>query len=260
MDCEVLLPHIGRRGRNIMQAMVDAAPEVGIRCIVTQRYGNHAPLLMSYGLGHSGRRPQTQAHVAGGGKLIGWDMGYWDREVSMRCTVDRDHVRAMPDMPLDRWQMTGIALREDFDPRGPIILVGIGCKSRTQFGLNGQEWELRMLDSIRRAYPGRNVLYRPKKPERLAGCASVDGEIEDVLRGASLVVCRHSNVAVDACIAGVPVVCEDGAAVALYGSDLRKPVSPDHAQRLKFLQNLAWWNWKPTEAVNAWKFLLTVCV
>ena len=37
------------------------------------------------------------------------------------------------------------------------------------------------------------------------------GTIADVLNGCSVVVCRHSNVAVDACIAGVPVECEGGA-------------------------------------------------
>lgn len=242
-----------------MRAMVEAAQKVGVRCIVTEKYRNAAPLLMSYGLGHPERRVQTEAHVARGGRLIGWDLGYWDRDVAMRVTVDSGHPRGMPDMPAHRWEAAGIALRDDFDPDGPIVLVGIGRKSRTQFGLVGQEWEARTLKALRRAYPGREVLYRPKKPEALAGCRSVDGAIADVLRGASLVVCRHSNVSVDACIAGVPVVCEDGAAVALYGSDLSAPVNPGVEQRRRFLQNLAWWQWQPSEAVQAWRFLLTVC-
>lgn len=243
----------------MMGAMIEAAPAAGVRCIVTEKHGNRAPLLMSYGLGHAVRRPQTQAHLARGGKLIGWDMGYWEREVAMRCTVGGDHARGMPDMPAARWEATGLQLREDFDPAGPVVLVGIGRKSRAQFGLRGQEWELRTLAEIRRVYPKRRVLYRPKKPERLAGVPSVEGEIEDALRGASLVVCRHSNVAVDACIAGIPAVCEDGAAAALYGRDLARPVTPDRAQRLAFLHNLAWWNWKPNEAEEAWRFLLMVC-
>jgi hypothetical protein len=214
---------------------------------------------MSYGLGHPERMRWTEAHVAGGGRLIGWDMGYWSRDVAMRVTVDAGHPRALPLMPGDRWEAAGIALREDFDPNGPVVLVGMGRKSRAQFGLVGQEWEARALDRIRGAYPGRPVIYRPKKPESLAGCPSAEGVIEDVLRGASLVVCRHSNVAVDACIAGVPVVCEDGAAVALYGSDLSAPVNPDREQRRRFLQNLAWWQWQPNEAEGAWRFLLSVC-
>lgn len=259
MDCEVLLPKIGRRGTAIMRAMVDAAPQVGVRCIVTDTYRKAAPLLMSYGLGHPERKGWTETHVAEGGRLIGWDMGYWNRDIAMRVTVDAGHPTALPDMPADRWESAGIALRNDFDPSGPVVLVGMGRKSRAQFEMVGQEWETQALDRIRLAYPGRTVIYRPKKPERLAGCPSADGPIEDVLRGASLVVCRHSNVAVDACIAGVPVVCEDGAAALLYGSDLAQPVTPDKASRRQFLQNLAWWQWTPPEAVQAWRFLLKVC-
>lgn len=240
--------------------MIDAAPKVGVRCIVTDHYSKAAPLLMSYGLGHPERRVHTEAHVARGGRLIGWDLGYWNREVSMRVTVDSGHPRNLPDMPGDRWDAAGIDLRDDFDPTGPVVIVGIGRKSRSQFGFDGQEWEVRTLHNIRRAHPNSDVIYRPKKhPETLESCKSAEGPIADVLRGASLVVCRHSNVAVDACIAGIPVVCEDGAAVALYGSDLSNPVHPDREQRRQFLNNLAWWQYTPAEAVQAWRFLLTVC-
>lgn len=260
MDCEVLLQaNIGPRGSRMLRAMIAAAPKVGVRCIVGDAYRAKAPLLMSYGLGHLQRRRWTDAHLSNGGRLIGWDLGYWNRDVTMRVTVDSGHPRGMPEMPGARWDSAGIALREDFDPDGPIILVGLGRKSRMQFGLAGQEWEARTLRRIRSAYPSRTVIYRPKRPEALAGCTSADGPIADVLRGASLVVCRHSNVAVDACIAGVPVVCEDGAAVAIYGQDLRAPVNPTREQRRRFLQNLAWWQWRPDEAEQAWRFLLPVC-
>lgn len=36
IECEVLLPHISRRGVAIMRAMVDAARHVGVRCVVTE--------------------------------------------------------------------------------------------------------------------------------------------------------------------------------------------------------------------------------
>lgn len=258
MDCEVLLPKISRRGQIMMQAMIDAAPRVGVRCIVTETYRRKANLLMSYGLGHLERRRWTEAHVANGGRLIGWDLGYWDRESAMRVTVDSGHPKAMPEMPADRWNQTGMLLREDFNPKGPIILVGMGRKSRAQFGYEGQAWEMGKLQEIQRQFPGRRVLYRPKKPEVWQASQISSGPIETALRGASLVVCRHSNVAVDACIAGVPVVCEDGAALALYGSDLASPVNPSRAERLRFLQNLAYWQYEPREATLAWKFLLKV--
>jgi hypothetical protein len=180
--------------------------------------------------------------------------------VALRMTLDPGHPqRHLRDMPAARWSAAGIALRSDADPAGPIVLVGMGPKSRRQFGMEGQAWEMGKLVAIRAAYPTKTVLYRAKKGDALRGCDSVGGAISEALRGACMVVCRHSNVAVDACIAGVPVVCEDGAAAALYGSDLTCPVTPSRDERLRFLQNLAWWQWTPSEAVQAWKFLLKVC-
>jgi hypothetical protein len=72
------------------------------------------------------------------------------------------------------------------------------------------------------------------------------------MRGCSLVVCRHSNVAIDACIAGVPVECDDGAAFALY----RNGPQPDENARREFLGRLAWWNWggtRPPRRGDSWR-------
>ena len=82
-----------------------------------------------------------------------------------------------------------------------------------------------------------------------------ESRIADLLKGASLVVCRHSNVAVDACIAGVPVICDDGAAFSLYRSN----TSPTPEQRMDFLQRLSWWEWDRTEAGAAWEFIQEMC-
>lgn len=264
MDCEVLLaPDMALRGLKILQAMIDAAPAAGVRCFVTKTHEKRAKVLMAYGLGHPLRRNSTRSHVARGGRLLGWDLGYWGRDVSgraaMRLTLDQDHPQQhITDMPAGRWEAAGIALRSDGDPSGPIVLCGMGQKAREVLtGTRGNTWELQTLAAIRAAHPGRRVLYRPKREQEgsLPGCLQARGSIEDAVRGASLVVCRHSNVAVDACIAGVPVVCWDGASAALYGSDLRNPRAPGVDERRRFLQNLAWWQWNPTEALQAWSFI-----
>ena len=236
--------------------MVDAAEGAGVRVAVTDEWQRLSPNLMTYGLGHLGRRPWQEAHKRAGGRVIGWDLGYWHRDVplqfSMRLTIDDDHPhRLIKPMPGARWQAAGIALRDDYDPAGPIVLVGLGRKQRALMKLYGQEWELRTAATLRRRYPGRRIVYRPKREERLRGFPTVDGSIESVLRGASLVVCHHSNVAVDACIAGIPVECQDGAALALY----RGNPAPSREQRMAFLQSLAWWQWTPGEAPAAWDFV-----
>jgi hypothetical protein len=258
MRCEVLLQlDTIMRGRKILRAMMEAGEGAGVEIVETRRYVGDSEVLMSYGLGHPVRKLWTDTHVRNGGRLIGWDLGYWLRDVpatfSMRCTLDADHPHKwIRPEPGDRWEQSGIKLRHDAKPDGPVVLVGLGRKQRVHMGLFGQAWEHQKLKELRHRFPGREVVYRPKTPEPMQKVRVLsDMPIEQVLRGASLVVCHHSNVAIDACIAGVPVECEDGAAFALY----RDNPDPSPEQRLGFLQSLAWWQWNQSEALEAWKYL-----
>jgi hypothetical protein len=255
MHCEILLqPDTARRGSKILHAMAAAAAEAGIEVAVVDRYTASTPWLMSYGLGHVLRRPWIEAHRKNGGRVIGWDLGYWNRDVplnfSMRLTIDADHPHALiRPMSPERFKRSGIKLRADANPEGPIVLVGQGRKQRKFLGSTGPDWERSTLRQLQQRFGDKPILYRPKKPgERMTGCREAVGPIESVLRGASLVVCAHSNVAVDACIAGIPVECEDGAALALY----RDNPNPTPEQRLDFLGSLAHWQWSPLEALQAW--------
>jgi hypothetical protein len=267
MRAEVLLAEeLATRGEAMLRAMIAAAPEVGIEVVISERgYRGNCEILMTYGTGHPVRRPYWEAHRRTGRPCIGWDLGYWDRggdSFSMRATLNRDHPpEYIRDEPAERFDSQAITLRNDYyDPAGPIVLVGMGRKGALLYAGGMLQWERRALAAIRAAYPGREVVFRPKRPmgPYLKGCRIAgDVPIEHVLFGASLVVCRHSNVGVDACIAGVPVVCEDGAAAALYGKDLKAPKLPTEDERRRFLRGLAYWNWKPTEARDAWKYLLS---
>lgn len=252
MQCEILIHNINRRGTEMLTAMADSG---GIDCKISQRYTASTPWLMSYGLGHLQRKQWSDAHIRNGGKLIGWDLGYWDRLNTMRLTIGADHPwKLIKDMPPERWQSSGLTLADSYDPDGHILLIGMGVKSRAQFGYRGQQWELDMLQKIQQLYPGRRVIYKPKKPEPFV-IKSFDVDIRHALKNCALVVCRHSNVAIDACLHNIPVVCHDGAGRALYTDNLHNPVHPTYEQRLKFLQNLAWWQYKPSEAKLAWKFI-----
>lgn len=260
MDCEVLFdPKMSKRGRAIIHAMFNAARFAGIRAIQSHQRTGIAPWLMTYGMGHSHRKLMTQAHTRAGGRVIGWDLGYWNRDHNMRLTIDQDHPQHLiEDRDPSRFDSYGIQLRDDYKANGPIIIAGLGAKSRKHLGYRGMEWEQKMLAKVRSAYPGARILYRSKRPEHFSGCPAISGAIEQALKGASLVVCHHSNVAVDACIAGVPVVCADGAAAALYNNDLSNPVIPSYEERLRFLRNLAWWQWHPSEAKEAWTFIKAI--
>ena len=255
MQCEILIHNINRRGTEMLNAMDEAAGAAKIDCKISERYTASTPWLMSYGLGHLQRKQWSDAHIRNGGKLIGWDLGYWDRMNTMRLTIGADHPwKLIKDMPGDRFEKSGLQLTNTYNPDGHILLIGMGIKSRAQFGYKGQQWELEMMDKIKQAYPGRKIIYKPKKPEKFI-IHSFDGNINDALKNCALVVCRHSNVAIDACLSGVPVYCIDGAGRALYRDGLSSPTNPDIRERLKFLQNLAWWQYKPSEAKLAWKFI-----
>ena len=53
----------------------------------------------------------------------------------MRLTIDDDHPhRFVRDEAPERWEAAGIALRENYNPDGPVVLVGLGKKQRALMG------------------------------------------------------------------------------------------------------------------------------
>lgn len=264
MRCEIIFDGSEiTKGQRILKAMAKAAPQCGIEVKVSRAYEGNSDLLMIYGLGHQSRGNAFKAHVKSGRHAICWDLGYFGRNQNnsfpMRLSIDVAHPQKwMKRMPSDRWDAAGIPLRNEYNPDGPIVLVGTGNKERNRLSLDGSEWEWNKLQDIVKAYPSTKVIYRPKgnSKEPLGDCiVASDGPIEKVIYGASLVVVKHSNVAVDACIAGIPVVCEDGAAASLYGNDLENPYIPTEQERYQFLCNLAYWQWRAEEAKECWTFL-----
>ncbi len=257
-DCEIIVDEqMSSRGKKMLNSMASIASRCGINVICSTDWRGAAEWLMVYGIGHQGRRPWIEKHIESGGHMIGWDLGYWLRHAPigfhMRLTIDHDHPWRMiePENP-QRLANTSIKLREDADPNGPIVLCGLGPKQRAWKRLQICEWEERTLRDLRAKFPNREIVYRPKIPdERLHDLEVMTGSIEEVLKGASLVVCQHSNVAVDACIAGVPVMCEDGISYALY----RHGENPTREQRLDFLRSLAHWQYTPAESHLAWAFI-----
>lgn len=223
-------------------------------------------LLVMYGAGSPEKTAMMQYHRSIGGRVVCFDRGYFGRSPApelehYRVAIDElhakpEHIHATPDDPV-RFRRYGISLREDYNSEGPVIVVGLGRKSRS--GLKLFTWEQDHLRKAKSRFPLRRIVYRPKG---LGIGRAGDGvrwpytnrnpSIEEVLKGASLVITRHSNVAVDACIAGIPVELEDGAARWLYSTTS----TPSADRRISFLNRLAWWNWRANEMEDTWKFLL----
>lgn len=239
----------GSKAERFVRAMRGAMP-AGV--LVSASYTGKRRRLMLYGAGSPTRLPVVRQHVNRGGRVAMWDLGYWDRQRAMRLAVDTLH--PTPEQ-LAASPATGrreFDLREDADPAGPIMIVGLGMKSLYAYGIGEPlRWERSKLKSLQARFPGRTIVFRPKGEKvRILGNVPLRHgmPIEEALRGLSLVVCRHSNVAVDAAIAGIPVECDDGAAAALY----RDNAQPTREQRADFLARLSWWNWGAHEAAEAW--------
>lgn len=232
MDCEVLLDSgDSMRAHKILGAMAAARD-----CKVSSQYTANHRVLMLWGYGRPDHQMVVQRHLEQGGRAVMWDLGYFRKhEGYCRVSIDHWHPQALLEgTPPDPSRLApfGIELRQDASPLGKVIIAGMGEKSKRAFALQG--WE----GMMKRKYP-RAILKH--KRDRMP--------IASYLRGASLLVCRHSNCAVDATIAGVPFECTDGAAIWLRD----KPFTV--ANRLDFLRRLAWWQWRAEEADEAWTFL-----
>ena len=243
-----------RRGQRMLQAMANTAPAGSV---VTDAYRGRRRVLMVYGAGHPPRLAAIRRHQERGGMVVMWDLGYWGRQDSMRLAISSMHPAGHQLSMAPAGQRWAFELREDVNPEGPVLLIGLGNKSAALYGLRWMQWENAALARIKAAHPGQQVMWRPKgkRAHLMPGTMLQHGmPIEDALRGCSLVVCRHSNAAVDACVAGVPVWCQDGAAAVLYASN----PAPSQDQRAEFLRRLGWWNWAPSEAGQAWAWINNV--
>jgi hypothetical protein len=251
MQIDVLLtPSAPKRGQDLMRAVYAGARSRGHDAVLTRSAVREGAILALYGLGGADRIQHANRRG-----LIAFDCGYWDRKLDNRNRKYRVAFNGfhspqyvMADVFADRLGGIEVA-KSGGNPDGPIMLVGNAPKSN-RVGAAG--WTAAMSRKIRAAFPGKRILYRPK-PRRpveanvLHDSMSMD-RIEDALKGVSLVVCRHSNVAADACRAGVPVVCEDGAASAIYPHCLENAsAQPDRELRRRFMERLAWWQWSPEE-------------
>lgn len=253
-------------GTAFLKAMPEKAKRVGMDVSVTKTYEGKSHWLSMFGIGSPNRNGPRLEHIKKGGHVACWDLGYWHRgkdpaRAHLRVSINHTHptLAYMDASPVSnaRWVSQGIRLREDYKEDGHIVVVGMGPKSRRFLNINN--WEVETLKRVQSRFPGRKIVYRPK-PQGLRDphipWKHVDGTspIDALLNGAALAICRHSNVAVDACIQGIPVECEDGAALWLYKNNPK----PNIMQRIDFLSRVSWWQWGIPELDQAWEFLDSV--
>lgn len=250
------------KSRRFLNALYRAAKKYGIDCALEGSYSDCKALVV-YGLGGVDRFNVGMEHVANGKPLLSFDLGYWDRRLpdrKYRFSLNGMHPTQVMEgiyRGAGRWNKSRLSIQSlPINDNGPIMLVGNAPKS---IAIGAENWTAKKSFEIRRVFPGRKIIYRPKpKRPREVGVSydsSSDAPIESVLSKVSLVVCRHSNVAVDACRIGVPVVCDDGAAACIYPQRLEDCSNqPDLQTRTEFLHRLAYWQWGVDEVEAFWKW------
>jgi hypothetical protein len=240
-----------RRTAALFEALTDAARKRGIEVSDSSTYRGQSDWLMLWGAGAPSRFGPMAEQIARGGRVLAWDLAYWDRYQKMRVSINGPHPQQWvmtKDWPADRFIADRVPVSNDWNPDGPVIIAGLGDKARVQYGADIIDaWEARMKAECQAR--GWAVTYRAKRDPL---------PIEQALKGASLALTWHSNVAVDAIRMGIPVVCQDGAAAAVCQSVLPptgqvRPLSA--ALRDRFLSNLAWFQWNTGEAAQCWAWL-----
>lgn len=260
---EILIPPgTNATGRVVLAELARTGELAGIKTRVREHYLGDSEWLVMWGIGADHRSALRHQHISRGGFVQLWDIGYFKREKVrgyVKASINDDYAtkwldRTAPDP--DRWAELGLTLRDDYKPNGHIILAGIGPKQRMYMNIASAGptcWEQKKLDELRARFPGRRIVYRPKpnrvSPMLLGVETDAKSDISDLLRGASLIVCMHSNVAVDAVLAGIPFESEDGVSTWLRG----KPYT--HEVRLDFCQRICRWQYKAPETDKAWKFM-----
>lgn len=261
----VQFPPESGRAQQWFTALEAGARAHGLDVRRTAGYAGGSAWMVLWGPGAPVRAEAMRRHVADGSHVLALDLAYWARDRKTRVSIDAAHPQAWVmrrDWSSSRLEADGVSIEHRWDPQGPVVIAGLGDKARIQYGPAVVDaWEESMMRACQARWPKRLIRYRRKKPSSAVpawACLTGGGDIDHVLRGASLLVTWHSNVAVDAIRLGIPVICRDGAAAALcpdrLGEADPEPLADD--LRRRFLANLAWFQWKPTEAAALWAFVL----
>ena len=214
-------------------------------------------ILLLWGVGAPVQAAARETQLARGGRVIMLDMGYQrdplGRNRMFRISLDAPHPQQWLDQTPSNVLRGHWPLLEEEPVLGQYVLVvGMGPKSNQQYGM--RDWAKGKIQELEKSGISRtDMLHRPK-PKRpffpVHGVAhDAISPMASLLRKSRLVVTHHSNAAVEAVIAGVPIDTEDGAAAWLRNKNWT------YKNRKSFINRLSHWQYRPSEAGDAWNFL-----
>lgn len=142
-----------------------------------------------------------------------------------------------------RWEGLHVDIHPPRSGGKKIIIAGASHKSAEQHGYKYMQWEATMARKL--AGKGFELVYRPKPKDMqkraLHGATSDWGPIR--WDSVHAVVTHHSNLALDALVAGVPAFCETGAAKVMSFNPDEIQSASIPAGREQFLWDCAYLQW-----------------
>ena len=225
---------------------------------------------MEYGWRH---RADFDAWRAAGKHFLYVDLGYWGRRAFRgdysgihKVVLDARHATGYfrRGRPADRLAGAPVIKpwRESTSPGGHVVLAGLSAKGAHSCGLAPYEWERRTIAALRRV-TARPILYRPKPSWAEArpipggerdgvGFSPASEPLEAALEGAHALVTCHSNAALDALCAGIPVCAEEGLAsvMATPLEEIETPQRPAEGAREQLLADISYTHFARAEIVS----------
>jgi len=199
------------------------------------------------------------------------DLGYWGRHEGGRrvgfhkVSVNSRHPTAYfrKGHRPDRFLHHKIEIKPWSQRGRHILIAGMSAKAAWAEGFMPEAWEQAAIRTLREV-TDRPLIYRPKpnwpqaRPLNGAGYSPPTETLEEALRDCHAVVTHHSNVAVDALLAGVPVYAASGVAAPMGVESLAQIDAvrlPD--DRLEWASDVAYCQWTVDEMARGlpWRHL-----
>ena len=249
-----------KRVRMINDATAAGARRHGIDVVFATDFDGEilGDVAVAYGWVHE---PIFTAYKSAGAHYVYWDLGYWGRRISdgyHRCAIDDwdTVVNMLHGCPSDRFDKWGIdvALPVDLSRRKEVLIAGMSAKSAGTHGFKPGEWETCTQSYLSSFGAPIHVRKKPTSKEPAE-------PIEQALSRTRLVVSHHSNVAIDALIAGVPSYVEAGIGLLTTSSlDVDNPTFPSRGKQMQTLYDAAYTQYSITEMANgvAWNYIQEV--
>lgn len=259
-----------RRSTHLARAMMAGAAVLGLTAEMVPGFETPCG---DVGVAYGWARPSLfDAYRAAGGHAVYLDLGWWGRKPKHNVLGGFHKVVVDGREPgpyfrgnyaTDRFVVHGLTAAPWRQSGRHVLLAGMSAKSAKTRGLGPLEWELGAIERIR-AVTDRPIVWRPKPS--WADAAPIPGTIysapdtplEAALRDCWAVVTLHSNVAVDALLAGVPVNVAEGVA-AEFSTPLAQIESPRMPYgREQLMADIAYCQFLPSEMASGecWRHLL----